>query len=182
MFIHLFSSIYHKCKVYFLRMDSSPWSISLSFWWHHTLLNVVALQKFLYKEIWVLQLYSFFLNNVMAFINFYKEIRWDFRGLCLICRSVWKYCHSKMACLLMETWDEFLYCVHSVVSDSVTALTVTHQAPLSLGILQTKILEWVAILVSRGSSQPRDGTQVSRIAGGFWTIRTTREVREYWSG
>ena len=96
-----------------------PWSISLSFWWHHTLLNVVALQKFLYKEIWVLQLYSFFLNNVMAFINFYKEIRWDFRGLCLICRSVWKYCHSKMACLLMETWDEFLYCVHSVVSDSL---------------------------------------------------------------
>ena len=32
-------------------------------------------------------------------------------------------------------------------------------------ILQARILEWVAISFSRGSSQPRDGTQVSRIAG-----------------
>ena len=37
------------------------------------------------------------------------------------------------------------------------------------GILQAGILEWVAFLVSRGSSQPRDQTQVSRIAGGFIT-------------
>ena len=37
------------------------------------------------------------------------------------------------------------------------------------GILQAKILEWVAILFSRGSSQPRDRTQVSHIAGGFFT-------------
>ena len=35
------------------------------------------------------------------------------------------------------------------------------------GILQARILEWVAIPFSRGSSQPRDWTQVSRIAGGF---------------
>ena len=37
------------------------------------------------------------------------------------------------------------------------------------GILQAKMLEWVAIPSSRGSSQPRDQTQVSRIAGGFFT-------------
>ena len=37
------------------------------------------------------------------------------------------------------------------------------------GILQARILEWVAISFSRGSSQPRDRTQVSRIAGGFFT-------------
>ena len=37
------------------------------------------------------------------------------------------------------------------------------------GILQARILEWVAFLFSRGSSQPRDGTQLSRIAGGFFT-------------
>ena len=34
-----------------------------------------------------------------------------------------------------------------------------------LGILQARILEWVAISFSRGSSQPRDRTQVSCIAG-----------------
>ena len=38
------------------------------------------------------------------------------------------------------------------------------------GILQTRILEWVAISSSRGSSQPRDQTQVSHIAGGLFTI------------
>ena len=42
------------------------------------------------------------------------------------------------------------------------------QAPLSLGILQAIILEWVAIN-SRGSSQSRDQTQVSCIAGRFFT-------------
>ena len=38
------------------------------------------------------------------------------------------------------------------------------------GILQTRILEWVAISSSRGSSQPRDQTQVCCIAGRFFTI------------
>ena len=37
------------------------------------------------------------------------------------------------------------------------------------GILQARILEWLAIPFSRGSSQPRDRTQVSHIAGGFFT-------------
>ena len=36
-------------------------------------------------------------------------------------------------------------------------------------ILQARIMEWVAFPFSRGSSQPRDRTQVSRIAGGFFT-------------
>ena len=38
------------------------------------------------------------------------------------------------------------------------------------GILQARTLEWVAVSFSRESSQPRDRTQVSRIAGGFFTI------------
>ena len=37
------------------------------------------------------------------------------------------------------------------------------------GILQARILEWGAFPFSRGSSQPRDRTQVSCIAGGFFT-------------
>jgi len=37
-------------------------------------------------------------------------------------------------------------------------------------ILQARILEWVAIPSFRGFSQPRDRTQVSSIAGGFFTI------------
>ena len=38
-----------------------------------------------------------------------------------------------------------------------------------LELFQARILEWVAISFSRRSSQPRDQTQVSRIAGGFFT-------------
>ena len=66
--------------------------------------------------------------------------------------------------------------VRSVVSDSATYGLVAHQAPLSRlwkgihGILQARILEWVAISFSRGSSQPRHWTWVSCTAGGFFTI------------
>ena len=50
------------------------------------------------------------------------------------------------------------------------------------GILQARILELVAIPISGVSSQPRDQTQVSRIAGRFFTSWATREAQEYWSG
>ena len=43
------------------------------------------------------------------------------------------------------------------------------------GILQARILEWVAILFSRGSSQPREWTLFSCIAGRFFTVWATRE-------
>ena len=49
-------------------------------------------------------------------------------------------------------------------------ITVARQAPLSVGILQARILEWVAMPSSRGSSQPRDQIQVSCTAGRFFTI------------
>ena len=50
------------------------------------------------------------------------------------------------------------------------------------GILQARILEWVAFPFSRGSSQPRDWNQVSHIAGGFFISWATREAQEYWNG
>ena len=49
-------------------------------------------------------------------------------------------------------------------------------------ILQAKILECVAFPFARGSSQPRDQTQVSHIAGRFFTSWATREPQEFWSG
>ena len=44
------------------------------------------------------------------------------------------------------------------------------------GFFQARVLEWVAISFSRGSSQPRDRTQVSCIAGRSFTIWTPREA------
>ena len=44
------------------------------------------------------------------------------------------------------------------------------------GILQARILEWVAFPFSGGSSQPRDRTLVSCIAGGFFASQAIREL------
>ena len=43
-------------------------------------------------------------------------------------------------------------------------------------------IDSLAIPFSKGSSQPRDGTHVSHMAGGSFTIRATREAPEYWNG
>ena len=68
----------------------------------------------------------------------------------------------KVTQLCPTLWDPINYTVH--------------------GILKARILEWVAFPLSRGCSQPRDGTQVSHIAGGFFTSWAAREAQEYWSG
>ena len=47
------------------------------------------------------------------------------------------------------------------------------------GILQARILDWVAIPFSRKSSQLRDRTQVSCTTGKFWTTWATREAHKY---
>ena len=47
------------------------------------------------------------------------------------------------------------------------------------GILQARILEWVAFPFSRASSQPMDQTQVSHISGEFFTSWATREAQKY---
>ena len=72
----------------------------------------------------------------------------------------------------------FVCCAYSLshVWLFATSWTIAHQAPLSMGILQARILEWVAMPSSKVSSQPRDRIQVSRIAGRFFTIWATRKV------
>ena len=57
----------------------------------------------------------------------------------------------------------------SVMSDSLR--------PIVHGIFQARILEWVAFPFSKGSSHPRDQTQVSCIAGGIFTSWDTREAQ-----
>ena len=47
------------------------------------------------------------------------------------------------------------------------------------GISQARTLEWVDIPFSRGSSRPKDGTWVSSVAGGFFTIWATRGAHRY---
>ena len=70
----------------------------------------------------------------------------------------------------------FLIAMCSVVPDSETLHNYT--VP---GILQARILGWVALPFSRGSSQPRDWTQVSCFAGEFCTSWATREAQLPWT-
>ena len=62
------------------------------------------------------------------------------------------------------------------MSDSCDPMECSPAASSVHGISQARILEWVAISFSRGSSQPRDRTWVSRIANMFFTIRAIREA------
>ena len=79
---------------------------------------------------------------------------------------------------------------HSYVTTGKVKMKITQSCPTLWdpmdytvhGIIQARILEWVAFPISRGSSQPRDWAQVSHIAGRFFTSWATREAKEYWSG
>ena len=74
-------------------------------------------------------------------------------------------------------YSAFMLTHFSCVWLFVIPWTVAHQAPLSMGILQARILEWVGMPSSRGFSQPRVWTPVSHNAGEFFTIWGTREVQ-----
>ena len=77
---------------------------------------------------------------------------------------------KKNVCIYKSTWSEVKWNLRPMLCGT------------GHGILQARIVEWVAFPFSRGSSQPRDQTQVSCIAGGFFTSWATREAQEYWKG
>ena len=64
----------------------------------------------------------------------------------------------------------FLINLESESGSSVSDPLRSHGLYTVRGSLEARILEWVAIPFSRGSSQTRDQTQVSRILGGFFTV------------
>ena len=83
---------------------------------------------------------------------------------------------------LLWTFNLYPFTFLKSESRSVLCLTLCNPMDCSLpgssihGILQARILEWVAIPSSRGSSQLRDWTQVSHTAGRFFTVWVTREA------
>ena len=77
-------------------------------------------------------------------------------------------------------WTNFLLVCVKVAQ---SCLTLCNPMDYTIrGILWARILEWVAVSFSRRSSQLRDWTQVSHIAGRFFSSWATREAQEYWSG
>ena len=104
------------------------------------------------------RLYSFLLRiHLLSLLWIYKACGWGLGWVCV---------GKSLSCarLFVIPW------------------TVARQAPLSMGFFQARILEWVAISLSRRSgrplpgSRPRHWTQVSCIVGRHFTIWATREL------
>ena len=73
----------------------------------------------------------------------------------------------------------------SIVKSEVTQLCLTLCDPMDCrlpgspvhGIFQARVLEWITISFSRESFQSKDSTQLSHIAGRYFTIWSTREAQ-----
>ena len=106
-------------------------------------------------------------NNNKSFQSIVFALFW--LNLFLSNLFIWHYCK----CFLYFIFGLFIASVsesHSAMSNSLQPHGIVH------GILQARILEWVAIPFSRWSSQPRDRIQVSCIAGRLFTSWATREA------
>ena len=92
-------------------------------------------------------------------------------------------CITESHCCIPET-NRTLWINYSIVLVTQSCPTLWDPMDGSLpsssvhGILQARTLEWVAIPFSRGSSQPRDQTWVSWIAGKFFTIWAIRKAQK----
>ena len=74
-------------------------------------------------------------------------------------------------CLWVCLWVCLCECICLVAQSCQTLCNpIAHQAPLSMEILQARILEWVVMTSSRGSFQCWDRTQVCHIAGRSFTF------------
>ena len=108
---------------------------------------------------------------------------WDsLQGLSKAKIVTWHFINIKICSLICFYFYLFLFTESESVKVLVTQSCLTLCNPWSPpgssvhGILHTRMLEWVAIPFSRGSSQPGDWTWVSCIAGRFFTVWTTREA------
>ena len=101
-------------------------------------------------------------------------------------------CHTYNSCSVSINCSVFFCFVslHKIIANYIVKLKVTKSCPTlcdSLdstvcGILQARILEWVAFPFSRGSPPYKDQTQVSCIAGRFcWATREALPCRTWWN-
>ena len=100
----------------------------------------------------------------------------------------WFFFSFQLFCNFQELFLLWIFLVYSNESESeVAQLCPTLCNPVGCsppgssvhGILQARILECVAISFSRGSSRPRDWTQVSCIGGRHFNLWSTREAHIY---
>ena len=104
--------------------------------------------------------------------------------LCSVRSSLWAHAQGQYSCLQSprHSTETLGACGGQRKLVTQSCLTLCDPMDCSLpgssvyGILQARVLEWVAISFSSGSSQSRNWTQISCIAGRFFTIWATREA------
>ena len=105
--------------------------------------------------------------------------RWEYQTTL---PAFWETCMHIKKQQLEPTWKD-VCCLLCLVAQSCLTLwdpkTVLWQPPLFVEILKARILVWVAMPFSRGSSQPRNQTQGSCIAVQFSTIWATRKAQHW---
>ena len=84
--------------------------------------------------------------------------------------SLFNCCYFRMRCKSLAVVSKSKSESHSVVSDLCNPIDCSLPCFSVHGILQARILEWVAMPSSRASFQPRDQTPVSCIAGRFFRV------------
>ena len=98
---------------------------------------------------------------------------------CLVYKTL--YCEPTLKCsneqMCKPWWWWWWWFSCQVVSDSCDPMDCSPPGSSVHGIFQARILEWIAISFSRGSSRPRSWTWVSYIAGRFFTDWA---MREWW--
>ena len=104
---------------------------------------------------------------------------WVTKHTCMPCQVRIVY-YKETACLSYSAMmPHYSLCCAILLSHVwlfATPWTLAHQAPLSMGFSGQEHWSGLAMPSSRRSSQPRDQTQVSHIAGRFFTIWATREA------
>ena len=161
------------CPPLFPRIYSN--SCPLSHWCYLTISSCATLLSFCLQSFpsWGLFQWAYTGNTTKCYSTFKKEEN------LAICHSMDKYRRHKAMWNKTGTKRQTLhYSIHeseSEVAQSCPTLCDPMDCSLSgasvHGIFQARVLEWIAISFSRGSSQPRNRTLVSRIAVRRFTIR-----------
>ena len=133
-----------------------------------------ALSQWLLSGLWM-QTHSC-RHETLFLVFFFLMFNWRIIALqCCI-----DFCHRTISISYKYVYLCIYIHIYERVSLSVVSDPMDYNLPGSsvYGISQVRILEWVAIPLSRGFSQPRDGTQVCYIAGRFFTVWTIREAQK----
>ena len=122
----------------------------------------------------VLPNYIFSFTFVILFFNIFALIYLPYFADQILCHFLY---NLNCAYPFLNTLEALCAYSLSHVHLFVTPQTVAHKAPLSMGMLQARILEWVAISFSRGSSQGSNSGLF--IVDGYFTICATRDIQMY---